>query len=334
MADGKKDKKGEWKKKAITELKEHWMRDILLVFGGMWFAGLLGQALRLPIAAAKMRENGFDGKVSEIVRECFSANPIHCIIESTNSKYDRQVMIFNQDTDYHEVKSRGQRKVMNKDEVLRMKNTDELLLLRCQKPILCKKFDYTLHPESKKFIKSSPADHIPKWRAEKMREEAENRAKAEQLLQNAAKRKEEELAYVKYTKTTRTSSASVEPATSVATAKAETSSASSTAKATNASKTSEVQGVQNKSAKKSNEQAKTEAFIDGIDFDLFSEENSKAEKVKEADASTSQLGQSSQLNQPNQDFWSDEDIEERNIETDFESDDYDEDDEDEYEYCA
>ena len=266
-------------------------------------------------------------------------------VESTNSKYDRQVMIFNQDTDYHEVKSRGQRKVMNKDEVLRMKNTDELLLLRCQKPILCKKFDYTLHPESKKFIKSSPADHIPKWRAEKMQEEAENRAKAEQLLQNAAKRKEEELAYVKYTKTTRTSSASVatnpasavEPATSVATAKAETSSVSSTAKAANASKTSEVQGVQNKSAKKSNEQAKTEAFIDGIDFDLFSEENSKAEEVKEADASTSQLGQSnqpSQPSQPSQDFWSDEDIEERNIETDSESDDYDEDDEDEYEYCA
>ena len=106
-------------------------------------------------------------------------------VESTNSTYDRQIMIFNQDTDYHEVKSRGQRKVMNKDEVLRMKNTDELILLRCQKPILCQKFDYTLHPESKNFIKSSPADHIPEWRRKRMEEEAENRKKAEEIMKEA-----------------------------------------------------------------------------------------------------------------------------------------------------
>lgn len=115
-------------------------------------------------------------------------------VESTNSTYDRQVMIFNQDTDYHEVKSRGQRKVMNKDEVLRMKNTDELILLRCQKPILCQKFDYTLHPESKNFIKSSPADHIPEWRRKRMEEEAENRKKAEEIMKEAKLQTERKVA--------------------------------------------------------------------------------------------------------------------------------------------
>ena len=94
---------------------------------------------------------------------------------------------------------------MNKDEVLRMKNTDELILLRCQKPILCQKFDYTLHPESKNFIKSSPADHIPEWRRKRMEEEAENRKKAEEIMKEAKLQTEgiqeqQREVYARYTK--------------------------------------------------------------------------------------------------------------------------------------
>jgi len=94
-------------------------------------------------------------------------------VESTNSVYDRQVMVLNQATGYHEVKSRGQRKVLNDDEVLRLKNTDELIFLRGQKPLICQKFDFTLHPESKKFVKYSATDHKPKWRLEKEAKEKE-----------------------------------------------------------------------------------------------------------------------------------------------------------------
>lgn len=108
-------------------------------------------------------------------------------VESTNSVYDRQVMILNQATGYHEVKSRGQRKVLNEDEVLRLKNTDELIFLRGQKPIICQKFDYTLHPESKKFIKSSSVEHIPEWRKKKELEKAEGRRKADERIRELNK---------------------------------------------------------------------------------------------------------------------------------------------------
>lgn len=107
-------------------------------------------------------------------------------VESVNSTYDRQVLLLNQETEYKEVRSRGQRQLMNLDEILRMPNMEEIIFIRGQNPLQCKKFDYTLNPESKKFIKCSVTDHKPQWLIEKEAKRAENEAKVAELRARAA----------------------------------------------------------------------------------------------------------------------------------------------------
>ena len=117
-------------------------------------------------------------------------------VESVNRSYDGQVAVLNQDTEYKEVKSRGQRRVMTTDEVMRMKNTDELVFIRGQKPLLCQKFDYTLNPESKNFVKTSVTDHKGEWRI-RMEEEKqkgkENTIKANEKNKANKQAQEEEI---------------------------------------------------------------------------------------------------------------------------------------------
>lgn len=235
-------------------------------------------------------------------------------VESTNSTYDRQVMILNQQTDYHEVKSRGQRKVMNKDEVLRMKNTDELILLRCQKPILCQKFDYTLHPESKKFIKSSPADHIPEWRRIREEEQAKNQAIADRLLKTAAERNEkntmQKIAEIQKQKdrgeysspTQFTETQRRVPASAQLTQKPE-----SNDKDTNIMNT---QGVKQVSPEKSKEQKKTEEYLSTFADMSFAEDTVAVTNPVTNVQDTS--------------IWDDDGIEMRDIDYEIEEDDYDE----------
>lgn len=107
-------------------------------------------------------------------------------VESVNSTYDRQVVLLNQETEYKEVRSRGQRQLMNLDEILRMPNMEEIIFIRGQNPLQCKKFDYTLNPESKKFVKCSVTDHKPQWLLEKEAKRAENEAKVAELRARAA----------------------------------------------------------------------------------------------------------------------------------------------------
>lgn len=94
-------------------------------------------------------------------------------VTTQNTKYERDVMVFNQNTSYNEVRSSGQRKVMNPDEVLTLKNTEELLFFRGQSPLKAKKFDYSLHPESSKLEEVKIEDHIPDWKQKQIDEENE-----------------------------------------------------------------------------------------------------------------------------------------------------------------
>lgn len=71
---------------------------------------------------------------------------------------------------YRETTSVGRRKLMTMDEILRMPLEKELLILRGQKVIELEKFDYTLHPEAKKIIKSKATDYIPNWQSAKKEE--------------------------------------------------------------------------------------------------------------------------------------------------------------------
>jgi len=62
----------------------------------------------------------------------------------------------------------------------------ELLILRGQKVLELEKFDYTLHPEAKKIIKSKATDYIPSWRSKnENNNESENVIKKRKLVSKA-----------------------------------------------------------------------------------------------------------------------------------------------------
>ncbi len=66
--------------------------------------------------------------------------------------------------EYREARSIGKRKLLTPDEVLRLPITDALILMRGQKALKVKKFDYTLHPYAKKLILNKASAHVPDWR--------------------------------------------------------------------------------------------------------------------------------------------------------------------------
>lgn len=114
-------------------------------------------------------------------------------VETQNTKYERDVLVFNQNTSYNEVRSSGQRKVLNPDEVLRIKNTEELIFLRGQKPLKAKKFDYTLHPMSQELVKRPIGEHIPQWRKKIQEEKLRKEMQEKQRELERQKMHEEEL---------------------------------------------------------------------------------------------------------------------------------------------
>lgn len=66
--------------------------------------------------------------------------------------------------EYRETHSVGKRKLLTPDEVLRLPLDEALIILRGQKVLKVGKFDYTLHPESKKLTPCRACDHMPEWR--------------------------------------------------------------------------------------------------------------------------------------------------------------------------
>ena len=66
--------------------------------------------------------------------------------------------------EYRETHSIGKRKLLTPDEVLRLPLDEALIILRGQKVLKVGKYDYTLHPESRKLKESRASDHIPEWR--------------------------------------------------------------------------------------------------------------------------------------------------------------------------
>lgn len=63
--------------------------------------------------------------------------------------------------EYRQTSSIGKRKLLTPDEVLRLPLDKALVILRGQKVLKVDKFDYTLHPESKKLIPGKAVEHTP-----------------------------------------------------------------------------------------------------------------------------------------------------------------------------
>lgn len=60
----------------------------------------------------------------------------------------------------------GKRALLNADEVRRLLQTEELILIRGQKPLKALKYDYSNHPKSKELTSSQVSEYIPNWRKE------------------------------------------------------------------------------------------------------------------------------------------------------------------------
>lgn len=76
--------------------------------------------------------------------------------------------------EYKETSSTGKRKLLTPDEVLRIPLEEALIILRGQKVLRVHKFDYSLHPESKKLIPCSASNHVPKWQSKPDMEQPES----------------------------------------------------------------------------------------------------------------------------------------------------------------
>jgi len=66
--------------------------------------------------------------------------------------------------EFREARSIGKRKLLTPDEILRLPVEEALVIMRGQKVLKVKKFDYTNHPHSKLIVKKKASSHIPKWK--------------------------------------------------------------------------------------------------------------------------------------------------------------------------
>ena len=83
---------------------------------------------------------------------------------STEAKQLNTWRVSDYTPEYRETHSIGKRKLMTPDEVLRLPLDQALIILRGQKVLKVGKYDYTLHPESKKLSLCRASDHVPQWR--------------------------------------------------------------------------------------------------------------------------------------------------------------------------
>lgn len=83
---------------------------------------------------------------------------------ASQSQHLNSIRLSDYTPEYRETRSTGRRKLMTPDEVLRLPLDQALIILRGQKILKVEKFDYTLHPESKKLVSCRATDHVPEWR--------------------------------------------------------------------------------------------------------------------------------------------------------------------------
>ena len=85
--------------------------------------------------------------------------------------------------DYSESSSVGKRKLLLPDEVLRFPWNQALVIIRGQKVLRIRKFDYSRHPEAKKLTLEKTEDYIPEWRQKEEREKSRKKEDQEEVVQ-------------------------------------------------------------------------------------------------------------------------------------------------------
>lgn len=77
--------------------------------------------------------------------------------------------------DYSETSSVGKRMLLLPDEVLRFPLDQALVIIRGQKVLKVKKFDYSNHSEAEKLVMEKTENYVPEWRRREMMEEKADR---------------------------------------------------------------------------------------------------------------------------------------------------------------
>ncbi|MEY8393412.1 type IV secretory system conjugative DNA transfer family protein [Lachnospiraceae bacterium 45-P1] len=91
--------------------------------------------------------------------------------------------------DYSETSSVGKRMLLLPDEVLRFPLDQALVIIRGQKVLKVRKFDYSRHPEAKKLVLEKTESHMPEWR----KGELENEDRENEFGEELGKRNQENI---------------------------------------------------------------------------------------------------------------------------------------------
>ena len=94
--------------------------------------------------------------------------------------------------DYSETSSVGKRKLLLPDEILRFPLNQALVIIRGQKVLRVRKFDYSRHPEAKKLVLEKTEEHVPEWRRREQKERDGREMMAQERMQKLAGDEKEE----------------------------------------------------------------------------------------------------------------------------------------------
>jgi len=110
----------------------------------------------------------FLGCTDQMTAKFISTRTGEMTIEVNSVALQKQSIALTQNNqNYKETQSVGKRFVLTADEVLRWDKDYVLIIIRGEKVLKAKKFDFSLNPESKFFKEVNVRDYIPKWRADK-----------------------------------------------------------------------------------------------------------------------------------------------------------------------
>lgn len=108
----------------------------------------------------------FLGCTDQMTAKFISTRTGEMTIDVSSVGLQKQAMsLTQQNSSYKETQSVGKRFVLTPDEVLRWAQTDVLIIIRGQKVLKARKYDFSLNPETKFLKKSNVRDYTPQWRA-------------------------------------------------------------------------------------------------------------------------------------------------------------------------
>ena len=108
----------------------------------------------------------FLGCTDQMTSEFISKRTGEMTIEVNSKSVQKQSLSFGGggSGSYNESQSVGKRTLLTPDEVLRLPNSNALVIIRGQKVLKVDKFDYSKHPHKDKFIYQNIRDHVPEWK--------------------------------------------------------------------------------------------------------------------------------------------------------------------------